>query len=404
MKKSSILLIAFLFGATIPGSACNLARKTAQTPPGVQSTALFHLPTASPAPTSPTVTPLPPPAATPSPTGLPPASPLAPTRTSAPFLPADLVPISPQNASNLKPMAVLSHQGASVVAYSPDSRQVAAGLFATNSIKIWDLASGQELITLSGHVAPRVISYLAFSPDGSRLASVAQGWDAPNDSLILWDARTGRELQRFNGVLGAISSDWRLVALTQREQDQGVTLVLSDLASGEELHTLQAPGDIYGVSFSPQGQQVAAKMYNVFQDLFAFWSVDSGRLNRTQYDWVGFSFSPDGRFIAALLESGSGSDIGEINIFDAATFKWIKTLAKGADALWFTYPAFSTDGQLLAASFGDHVILWDTQIWKELTSLPASGPNQLVFSPDGRILTTSSQSGLLQLWGVVGGQ
>ena len=138
------------------------------------------------------------------------------------------------------------------MAYSPYSRRGAAGLFVSNQIIIWDLASGQELFSLGGHVDPRIISYLAFSPDGTRLASAAQGWDAPNDSLILWDAGTGRELQRFNGVLGAVSPDWRLAALTRRE-DEEATLILSDLTSGEEMHTLEAPGDIYGIVFSPQG-------------------------------------------------------------------------------------------------------------------------------------------------------
>ncbi len=403
MKKSYILLIAFLLGAICPGLACSLARETVHTPPGVQSTTSF--PTiASPAPSSSTPTPPPAPTATPLLTGSPPASPLAPTLTSAPFLPANLVQISPQNVSKLRPMAVLPEQGASVVAYSPDSRRIAAGLFGNKHVKIWDLASGQELFTLDGHVDPRIISYLVFSPDGSSLASGAQGWEAQNDSLILWEAGAGRELQRFSGVLGAISPDWRLTALTQRDQDQGVTLILSDLASGKVIHTLEAPGDIYGVSFSPRGQQVAAKMYDVFQDLFSFWSVDSGQLDRTLYDWVGFSFSPDGQFIAALVETGVGSDKGELNIFDAATFKWIKTLAKDADSLWYAYPAFSPDGQILAASCGDKVILWETQAWKELASLPASSPTGLAFSPDGRTLTTYTHAGTVQLWGVVAGQ
>jgi WD40 repeat protein len=203
--------------------------------------------------------------------------------------------------------------------------------------------------------------------------------------------------------LGAISPDWRLVALTQREQDQGATLILSDLASGEEIHTMEAQGDIYRVSFSPQGQQVAANMYNVFQDLFSFWWVESGLLSRTVYDWAGFSYSPDGRFIAALQETGSGSK-GKVSIFDAATFKWIKTLANDADTLWFAYPAFSPDSKVLVASYSDHVTLWDTQAWLELASLPASGPTGLVFSPDGRILTTFTQSGMVQFWGVMGGQ
>jgi WD40 repeat protein len=102
------------------------------------------------------------------------------------------------------------------------------------------------------------------------------------------------------------------------------------------------------------------------------------------------------------LDTGSG-DVGELNIFDADTFKWIKTLSKGADTLWFAYPAFSPDGQILAASIGDHVTLWNTATWKELTSLLTSAPAGSVFSPDGRTLTTFTFSGAVQLWGVLGG-
>ena len=397
MKRMNLALI-FLFLAGCSTAPSEDAIETAivytqAVQPTVKHTDIPH--TETPAPTQ---TPRPAHTTAPLLTSLSPTNPIAPTRTSAPFLPANLTVISPQNVSKLKPVAALPEQGASVVAYSPDSRRVAAGLFGSKHVKIWDLASGQELFTLSGHVDPRIISYLTFSPDGSRLATGAQGWDVQNDSLILWDTGTGRELQRFNGVLGAISPDWRLAALTRRKQDQGVTLILSDLTSGKVIHNLKAPGDIYGVSFSPQGERVAAKMYDVYQDLFSFWLVDSGQHDRTQYDWVGFSFSPDGRFIAALLENGS-SDKGELNIFDGNTFRWIKTLTKDADSFWYVNPAFSPDGQVLAASFGDQVVLWETQDWKELASLPASSHTGLTFSPDGRILTTFTHSGLVQLWG-----
>ena len=403
MKMGIVLLATFVCGAIFCLPACSAAREPAQPPPGTQS-APASTSITNPTPTAPKPTSPPADTATPPPTDLPTASPLPPTRTSAPFLPANLAAISPQNAPGLEPLATLPEQGASAVAYSPDSRRVAAGLFRSNRVKIWDLASGQELLSLGGHIDPRIISYLAFSPDGSSLVSGAQGWDAPNDSLILWDAGTGREQQRFSGVLGAISPNWRLAALTRREQEEGAALTLSDLASGEEMHTLEAPGDIYGVVFSPQGERVAAKMFSVYQDLFSFWWVDSGLLERTLYDWVGFSYSPDGRFIAALVVAGSGDEKGELNIFDAASFKWLKTLGEGADCLWYTYPAFSPDGQILAASFGDHVILWDTQTWQEVASLPASGPSGLAFSPDGRVLTTHTRSDPAQLWGVVGGE
>jgi WD40 repeat protein len=405
MKMSRLLLIACLFGAMISGLGCTPGGEMVQTPTGVTAATPSPIQTtASPIVVTPSSTPLPPVTLTPVPTVLPSPSSTAPLPTEAPFLPSGLVPISPQNAANLKALAVLSEQGAGVVACSPDSQRMAAGLFRSNQIKIWDLVNGQELFSLGGHVDPRIISYLAFSPDGSQLASGAQGWDAQNDSLILWDAAKGRELDRFNPVLGAISPDWRLAGLTQREQDQGSVLVLSAWASGDVLHVLQAPGDIYGVAFSPDGQHVAAKMYNVFQDLFAFWSTDSGRLERTLYDWLEFSYSPDGRFIAALVDSGSGSDQGDVSVFDGKSFNWIKTPAKGADSLWFTSPAFSPDGQILAASFGNQVTLWDTQSWQALASLPVSGRSGITFSPDGRLLTTYGQSGAVQLWGVTRAQ
>lgn len=402
MKTSHLLPIIFLLGVIITGSACNPSNKTTPTKSNVQSPTVAPLRVASQMPITTTPTHAPSSTALPEKSHPPTATPIVSTPTTAAFLPAILLPINPQNVIKLGQVALLTEQGASVVAFSPNSRQVAAGLFRSNQIKIWDLASGRELFDLNGHVNPRIISYLHFSPDGLRLASGAQGWEARNDSLIVWDAKSGAELQNFNGVLGAISPDWQIVALTQRQRDQQTTLVLTNLTNGKETLTLQAPSDIYGVSFSPDGQHVAAKMFHVFQDLFAFWSLGSGRLDLTLYDWLGFSYSPDGRFIAALVETGSGSDKGELNLFDAVTLKWIKTLAKDADALWYSYPAFSADGLILAASFENQVILWDTLTWQKLISLPISGPSMLAFSADDRIFIISTQTGKVQLWGVEG--
>jgi WD40 repeat protein len=402
MKKYYILLISF-FLVAIPGVACSPANETIQTQPGVQSIPTLPISVSRTA-TSTNSTILPTPTGTLRPTDLPTASPSAHTSTHTPYLPADLVRINPQNVSKLEPAAALPEQGASVVTYSPDSHRIAAGFFRTNNIKIWDLNSGQELLTLSGHVDPRIIRYLVYSPDGLTLASGAQGWYAENDSLILWDAVNGRELERFDGVLGAISPDWRTIALSQREQEERTTLILSDLDTDEVIHTLEAPNDIYEVSFSPTGHQIAAFMADVIQDLFSFWSVDSGRLERTLYDWLGFSLSPDGRFIAALVKTSPDTHKGELNIFDAATFKWIKTLAKEIDTYWYVVPAFSPDGQILAVSSGERVILWETHFWSEVASLPASDPTGLVFSPDGTILTTYTHSGPVQLWGVMESQ
>jgi WD40 repeat protein len=66
------------------------------------------------------------------------------------------------------------------VVFSPDGRRVftASG---DRTIKVWDTASGQEILTLRGNGGG--IVGLALSPDGHRLAST--DIDGP---LRIWDA------------------------------------------------------------------------------------------------------------------------------------------------------------------------------------------------------------------------
>src|SRR5437660_11828465 len=73
------------------------------------------------------------------------------------------------------------------VAFSPDGKTLAS---AGDTIKLWDVASGQELKTFRGHF----FSSVTFSPDGETLAS-----GSDDKTIILFDVATGRELRTFRG-------------------------------------------------------------------------------------------------------------------------------------------------------------------------------------------------------------
>ena len=71
------------------------------------------------------------------------------------------------------------------MALAPDGKTLAAQ-WGSSDIKLWDLASGRERLTLKER--SRMTFILAYAPDGQTLAS---GSFHPGD-VILWDVLTGK--------------------------------------------------------------------------------------------------------------------------------------------------------------------------------------------------------------------
>jgi WD40 repeat protein len=244
-------------------------------------------------------------------------------------------------------------------------------------VKVWDAVTGQALYTLKGHTG--VVCGVAFSPDGTRLVS------ASADSTIkVWDDSCGRECFDFP----------------------------------------EHSGEVRSVAFSPDGTRLAAggRRDNAEKGILGdvrVWDAMSGQLLLTLNDSAGgvnsVVFSPDGKLLASASGGPDGAKPGVITIWNAASGQELRTLA--GHQCWATAVAFSPDGKWLASAGGrpwdDHqrplpgeVRLWDAASGQELRDLKGHGArvNSVAFSPDGRLLASSSDDRTVKVWDLAGGQ
>jgi hypothetical protein len=108
-----------------------------------------------------------------------------------------------------KAMSLKGHRfGVSSVAYSPDGKRIVSG--GGHEMKVWDAATGQDLLTLQGHTR-FVVSSVAYSPDGKRIVSASGIYDRRwgryvAGELKVWDAATGQELLTLKGHTDRVTS------------------------------------------------------------------------------------------------------------------------------------------------------------------------------------------------------
>ena len=114
------------------------------------------------------------------------------------------------------------------VAVTSDGRQAITGS-DDPLLKLWDLPTGRELFTFTGHKGR--VNDMALTPDGRHVLSASD-----DCSLKLWDLQTGQELHTFSGHGHRVNSV--VVLSTGRHAvtaSDDSTLRLWDLVTGQEL-------------------------------------------------------------------------------------------------------------------------------------------------------------------------
>lgn len=275
---------------------------------------------------------------------------------------------------------------------STDGTFIASGSL-DKTIKLWDIASGQERITMRGHTD--AISDCKISLDDTFVVSAGA-----DNTVRIWDTQTGTERAKLMGhtshVNGcAISPDNTFIVSASWDK----TLKIWDAETGMERATLKGHDDgIMACSISPDN----AFILSASQDgTLKIWDSSTGKEKKTltghtadPLGWVsGCVISPDLTFFVS-----SGWD-GTLKIWDSETGK-VRFTLKGHNGP-VNGCALSPDGSLIVSCGRDgNCKVWDVESGAEVTTLTghSDSVNSCVINSDGSLIISASQDGTLKVW------
>ena len=277
-------------------------------------------------------------------------------------------------------------KGANKVTFSPDSKLLASFSHVDPSrVKLWDVATGGLRQALNAYSDAKEA---IFSPDSNLIASYHSGIFASTSTFMLWDTATGALRHTFENKYKKINSELAfspdsklLIFYYPFHNPRNSILELWDTAMGA-LRQIQVGhlGGLRTVVFSPDCKLMASR-HGITpskscalldgSDAVKLWDVDTGALRQTLRDPLGkfkdVIFSPDNKLLASSHIRSNKNPGRPIKIDSTSTIKlWDVTTGSLHQTLkvhsWGVKTMkFSPDGKLLVSTSRDRSVkVWDT--------------------------------------------
>jgi WD40 repeat protein len=121
-----------------------------------------------------------------------------------------------------------------------------------NTVKVWNLETGEEQLTLSGHSS--YVQAVAVTADGKRVIS-----GSDDNTVKVWNLETGEEQLTLSG-----HSDWVLAVAVTADGKRVIsgsddnTVKVWNLETGEEIATFIGDSSFYSCAVTPNGLTIIA--------------------------------------------------------------------------------------------------------------------------------------------------
>ena len=363
-------------------------------------------------------------------------------------------------------------------AFSPDGKTFATESGWTideeerSTIQLWDALTGEELRTFASKC--ELVTDLKFSSDGTALAAVFSPRIRPTivrcskeidcnvaadnlfrnfepgervyDRVIIWDVRTGKEIQRLvecqEQIIGlTFSPDNSQLAISSNDKDNNKLLEVWNVKDGTRTHTRQYLASEICLAYSRDGRKLVVAVDDTIRILDSQSGEDLLKFGKRNNKVECISFNSDeSRLISG--HNGKGTKEPAVIVWNSSTGEELLTMSGFSESVksifvapsdrylgcitnsaitvfpladnesivhlkghkdFVTCVAVSPDAKRIASRSADGQIkIWDALNRTEFRTLPVNKTEvyKLIFSPNSNFLATLSTDKAVHVWDI----